>query len=381
MEAAVPLGKRVLKLNLDETSICLHQPAPRGTLCVSKKVAKGLSRDVPRAHRRCYLSFVAIICDDMEVQRALPQFLIGNFSTFRLRDMVALRRDVSPNLRLVRQKSAWNNQRLMVEILREVRACLAPFMGAFQPVFTWDAAQQHTTPLVFSTARRCGMWPLTIPSKLTWLLQPLDTHAFANFKRKLSELDRQPCAECLGGEVGVRALARRVSFAVSAQILEPSWARAFDSNGLGHLQSHVSGRVRNALKIVGPIEICAGRPSLEQVALCYPKKFRLTHDFVFGNVNGAVNVVKPLRRLAPLRARAFAERGPVEELGRTRSETRALRATVRCAPHRACAAQWVLRSWSQGLNALRLLDASCFVETAAQHAAGWSFVAALQVKF
>ena len=356
METAVPPGKRVLKLNLDETSICLHQQAPRGTLCVSRKVAKGLSRDVPRAHRRCYLSFVAVICDDIEVQRVLPQFLIGNCSTFKRRDVDALQGIVSPNLRLVRQKSAWNDQRLMVEILRDVRACLAPFMGAFQPIFAWDAARQHTTPLVFSAARRCGMWPLTIPSKMTWLLQPLDTHTFATFKRKLSDLDRSPCTECLGGEVGVCALVRRVSFVVDMEILESSWARAFDSNGLGHLQSRVSERVRNALGVVGPIEICAERPSLEQVALCYPKKSSLTQEFVFGNGNVAARVAKPLRRLPPLRTRAFATHGPAEKLGRTRSETLALRATARCAPSWACVAQWPLSVLSQGLNVCWLLE-------------------------
>ena len=343
IEATAPRGKRVLKLNLDETSICLHQRTPRGTLCVSRKVARGLARNVPRAHRRCYLSFVAIICDDAEVQRALPQFLIGNCSTFKRGDVAELRAAVSPNLRIVRQKSAWNDQRLMVDILRDVRACLAPFMGAFQPVFTWDAARQHTTPLVFSAARRCGMWPLTIPSKLTWLLQPLDTHAFASFKRKLSELDRPPCAGPLDCGTGVRALVRRVSSAVHTQILEPPWARAFDSNGLGGLQARVSDRVRTALGVAGPFEIGAERPSLEQVALCYPRNFRLTQEFVFGHVGSAVSLQRPLRRLAPLRPRAFVKLRGVEELGRTRSETRKLRAAAGCASSCVCVANTLLR--------------------------------------
>ena len=372
VEAAAPPDKRILRINLDETSVCLHQQSPRGTLCVSRKVANGLSRNVPRAHRRCYFSVVAIICDDVDVQRVLPQFLIGSCSTLKQGDVKELRSVVSPNLRIVRQKSAWNDQRLMVEILRDVRACLAPFMGAFQPVFTWDAARQHTTPLVFSTARRCGMWPLTIPSKLTWLLQPLDTHAFAGFKRKLSELDQSQCTELLGCEVGVRALVRRVSIVVNSEILESSWARAFDSNGLGHLQSRVSDRVRSVLNVVEPFEISAERPGLGQVALCYPKNFRLTEGFVFGNGGAAASAQKPLRRLAKLRSRACVKHRPVEKLGRTRSETRALRAVA------GCVSSWmrVTTLWlcylSQGLNTHWLLDSNCLIDAAAQRAAGWS---------
>ena len=105
---------------------------------------------------------------------------------------------------------------------------------------------------MFSTACRCGTWPFAIPSKLTWLLQPLGAHGFAGFKRKLSELDRQRVAGCLDDETGVRALVRRVSFVVDTHILETSWAHAFDGNGLGHLQSLVSARVRTALDVFGP---------------------------------------------------------------------------------------------------------------------------------
>ena len=116
----IPAGKRVLRINLDETAICVDQPAPRGHICVSRKKARQLSRHVLKSARRRYITYVCLICDDEAVQAQLPQFLIGNESTLRQRDMIRIQEAFPRNVRLIRRKSAWNDQRVMVRILREV---------------------------------------------------------------------------------------------------------------------------------------------------------------------------------------------------------------------------------------------------------------------
>ena len=55
------------------------------------------------------MTFVALVCDVPEVQRVLPQIIIGNFHTLRASDMAALRAKLPGNVVLLRQRSAWNN--------------------------------------------------------------------------------------------------------------------------------------------------------------------------------------------------------------------------------------------------------------------------------
>ena len=44
----------------------------------------------------------------------------------------------------------------------------------------------HLAAKVFRAATRCGIWVLVVPAKLTWLIQPADTHAFYKYKMYLS---------------------------------------------------------------------------------------------------------------------------------------------------------------------------------------------------
>ena len=178
LEAKAPEGKRILLLNLDETSLCLHQGRQKGIICLDRKTWRSLAQPIPHALRRSYISYVSIICDSEAIQRILPQFLIGNAAVVKRRSMPELVRKLSPNVHLWRRKSAWVNERVMLDILRHLHSALRPYLGELQPILLSDAAPPHTTPLVFRMARRLCIWPLTVPATLTWLLQPLDTHGF-----------------------------------------------------------------------------------------------------------------------------------------------------------------------------------------------------------
>ena len=60
---------------------------------------------------------------------------------------------------------------------------LEPVLATMQPILTFDAAPLHIQPSVLELLGELDMWWLLIPKKLTWLFQPLDTHAFGQYKR------------------------------------------------------------------------------------------------------------------------------------------------------------------------------------------------------
>ena len=127
----VPADKRILRLNIDETSVCLFQGSGRSNVFVSKK--RRVSQHVSRATRRRCMTHVGVICDNTYIQPHLPQVLIGNLATFKAGSMTALRGRAPANVALLRQKSAWNNEAVCAWIVRRIGHALAPYKFQLGP--------------------------------------------------------------------------------------------------------------------------------------------------------------------------------------------------------------------------------------------------------
>ena len=129
-ETLVPATETVLRLNLDKTSVCLFQGDVAGNVLVSKKRARSVAQRVPRAKRRCCMTHVGLICDRSDIQPLLPQVFIINERTAPARDMAALRAACPPNVRFVKQKSAWTNVFVTAYIVRLLGIALGPYHRA-----------------------------------------------------------------------------------------------------------------------------------------------------------------------------------------------------------------------------------------------------------
>ena len=81
----------ILKINLDETSVAFNQGGSRGHIFVPCRARGLLKRSIPRATRRRNLTVIAIICNDVEMQPYLPQYIIANKTTFKAKDFASLK--------------------------------------------------------------------------------------------------------------------------------------------------------------------------------------------------------------------------------------------------------------------------------------------------
>ena len=117
----VPPGRRTLRVNFDETAVCLFQGAGRGNVFLRK--SDPAVQHVPIAKRRTYLTHVAFVCDDPAIQPLLPQVVIGNERTIKVRQLAALRAACPANVRILRQRSAWVNAPLIAQIVRWLDFC------------------------------------------------------------------------------------------------------------------------------------------------------------------------------------------------------------------------------------------------------------------
>jgi hypothetical protein len=271
----VPAGKKPLVINLDETAVCLFQGTGRGTVIVGKKRKREEPvQRVNRATRRTNVTHVALICDQPAYQQYLPQFIIGNEHTFLAREMAELQRRCPGHIVLVRQKSAWNSAALMIKIVERLWSALTPFAAKVQPILLMDTVRLHWTPAVVSKCARRGVWAVPVPAKLTWLVQPCDTHMFLKYKFTLRRAAQRKREESMiAGALGVKQLLECMYEAVEV-VMEDigGWRQAFLDDGYGAKQILLSDFRKQHLELEAPPRLSAERPTVEQVKVCFPQR-------------------------------------------------------------------------------------------------------------
>ena len=82
LESQAPAGKRIVHLNMDESSVKLYPvQCRRGAIALSQserlKDVCARTSQVSLAVRRRAVTLVAFLADDCEVQRSLPQIVVG----------------------------------------------------------------------------------------------------------------------------------------------------------------------------------------------------------------------------------------------------------------------------------------------------------------
>jgi hypothetical protein len=270
-EQHVPAARRPLRVNLDETAVCLSQACRKGNVLISNIM--NAVQHAPLAARRTYLTHVALICDVADIQPVLPQVLIVNERTVPAERLPAIRAALPANVFVLRQKSAWNNNAVCAWVIRRLGRALAPHAADYQAILFLDTHKTHYSREVLAACRSCGIWPVYVPAKLTWLLQPLDTHAFLLFKLMLQRF-------CLAarirlnrvGPLDVDELIQCICSAIREVLQGRTWTHAFEHNGIGLAQAGLSVRVKAALQIDAVPATCDARPNEEQLQRCFPKR-------------------------------------------------------------------------------------------------------------
>ena len=81
----------LLRINLDETSVCLFQGGGKGTvICRKRRLGGELVQRATTAKKRTYLTHIALARDRPDLQPLFLQILIGNEATFHAADLSAL---------------------------------------------------------------------------------------------------------------------------------------------------------------------------------------------------------------------------------------------------------------------------------------------------
>ena len=174
------------------------------------------------------------------------------------------------NVFLVWRKSAWIDAHYMAAIINLLGAMLVPFLDRFQPILLMDALPAHLAPEVFRAAARAAIWVVIVPAKLTWLIQPADTHAFFKYKMHLRRHYMRAMSRSPEGRLQLREVLKAMNDGVRYVFQAQDWSKAFAENGFGHKQQFLRQSVVQSAGLRLPLSIPSAMPTLMQMRSIWP---------------------------------------------------------------------------------------------------------------
>ena len=177
------------------------------------------------------------------------------------------------NVCVWRRKSGWVTKAMMLEILKEICVALGELTATHQVVLLLDTAGVHICPKFLRAASRRGIMVQYIPAKLTWLLQPLDTHVFARFKQYLLREYRGGLVQSGAQASELAARLNAVATACRKVLQAHAWAYAFDANGFSaHAQRDVRQTILEELQWNRVPELPAALPTFPEFQAIFPAR-------------------------------------------------------------------------------------------------------------
>ena len=135
MESILPAGRKLLRLNLDETACKLYYKPRKGALAdeaMATAQREGrLVQNVDAGRQKAAVSHMALICDSPALQPKMPQFILSNEYILSKVLVECLSPTLPSNVHVHRRKSSWVNHEAMVEWARALLKCLAPHVETF----------------------------------------------------------------------------------------------------------------------------------------------------------------------------------------------------------------------------------------------------------
>ena len=130
-----------------------------------------------------------------------------------------------------------------------------------QLILVLDCARCHLRADVVAYAARLNIWIVVVPSKLTFLLQPLDAYAFAPFKRALVDAYYKARLRSGGMVLNPTRWLRVLLTTIASVFQERDWAHAFSSVGLTEGQSGLNSAIHRQLQSDAVLVFPRGQPT------------------------------------------------------------------------------------------------------------------------
>ena len=284
--------KKPLRINMDETCIRLHQRGKLGHIGIAamkrRKSANPVTQNATLAQQRAACTLVALITDCEEARPYLPQVILVGEKSMRSSDKEFLAAYLPAHIVLRTGANAWMNGDAYKALLSLVSERLAAFQHTHQIILSVDTYPCHIKKETLACCGSHGIWPHLVPAKMTWALQPLDTHVFAKFKSHLaSTWQRLQISKADPSNLEWRTMIRAVARTVEDVICSESWQSAFEHTGLTGRTLHISENVLAKVGMSERPDLSPRLPTALELAAIFPKSHvNLPIEELFGAWSG-----------------------------------------------------------------------------------------------
>ena len=291
-------------VNMDETSIRLYQKPGKGYVVKlarkQKRSAKSLTRNVTKGQLLGTFTHVAMICDDAELQPHLPQFLFINQTQISQADFESIQGEWLPNVHAHRVANPWMTNDRMKVVLKGLAEAVSANSKNRRVVLCSDAHKTHIATSTWQSAAAHNFFYFIVPPKLTWALQPCDTHLFAMFKNTLSTTCQKLAIQNGRRRWDISLLLKALNTSIGDVLNKRSWRKAFDDLGYRGNQGTVTQRVLEKVDLAERPEVPRSIPSLEVLTSCFPLRTNIPIGHVFSAVLKADRLTQELAKAKPL---------------------------------------------------------------------------------
>ena len=240
----------VVVINMDETMLHSVKVQKLGNSTLSRDAA-GRSKVVVRKMRPLKrTSLIASVCTAAEIQQYLPQVRLISYGksesmpTLRVRQAYA---DAMYPQQAYHGTTGWATAKILKTWLRDLVHAVRRRRPNSIIVLIVDDAPSHIAEEFLRACRNHDVRLVILPAKMTWSLQPLDTHVFSQLKRKIRELLFAYQERLLTTSVPPLERIRQHGQAIKTILVDRNWTRTMQRSGFTGDLTAMRPRLRQLL--------------------------------------------------------------------------------------------------------------------------------------
>ena len=219
-------------INMDETSLGNVKQWKRGVTAVAGEAH--LADTVAKEAAMPRTSLMASVCSDVAIQAKLPQIRLprGRGGKLPSRIVASCYAEAGSPQVAVHGSSGYCTVPTLSWYMRLVARAVRSERPECVPVLIMDCCPVHLVEKVLADASRAGVYLIFVPAKMTWMLQPLDTHVFAVLKARIRAATFEAKAASRSSRLPYLARVRVHSAAIRQVLVERSWSDCLVRAGL-----------------------------------------------------------------------------------------------------------------------------------------------------